>query len=314
MRQSGRSTLARRVATQEEALATYHGVQLMLKRVFLFLATNLAVIIVLNITLKILGVDRIVTEQGGLNMTALSIMAAVIGFGGAFISLAISKWSAKMMTGAHVIETPSNATERWLVDTVRRHAEHAGIGMPEVAIYEAADLNAFATGMQRNNALVAVSTGLLNNMSRDEADAVLGHEITHVANGDMVTLALIQGVLNTFVIFFSKIIGYLVDRVLLKNERGYGMGFFIAEMVAQVVLGVLASMIVAWFSRWREFRADAGGARLAGRDKMIAALARLQLTYEHPQLPQQLVKFGISGGGGVSRLFMSHPPLDERGA
>lgn len=284
----------------------------MLKRVFLFLATNLAVIIVLNITLKILGVDRIVTEQGGLNMTALSIMAAVIGFGGAFISLAISKWSAKMMTGAHVIETPSNATERWLVDTVRRHAEHAGIGMPEVAIYEAEDLNAFATGMQRNNALVAVSTGLLNNMSRDEADAVLGHEITHVANGDMVTLALIQGVLNTFVIFFSKIIGYLVDRVLLKNERGYGMGFFIAEMVAQVVLGVLASMIVAWFSRWREFRADAGGARLAGRDKMIAALARLQLTYEHPQLPQQLVKFGISGGGGVSRLFMSHPPLDER--
>jgi len=219
---------------------------------------------------------------------------------------------AKRSTGAHVIEVPANTTERWLVDTVRRQAERAGIGMPEVAIYDAPDVNAFATGWNRNNALVAVSTGLLNNMSQDEAEAVLGHEISHVANGDMVTLTLIQGVLNTFVIFISRVIGYIVDRVLLKNEKGEGMGFFIATMAAEVVLGVLASMVVAWFSRHREFRADAGGASLAGREKMIAALERLKGNHEQTALPTQMSALGISGGGAMMKLFMSHPPLDER--
>jgi heat shock protein HtpX len=212
-----------------------------------------------------------------------------------------------------VIETPSNATERWLVDTVKRHAGKAGIGMPEVAIYDAPEINAFATGWNRNSALVAVSSGLLQNMTQDEAEAVLGHEVTHVANGDMVTLALIQGVLNTFVIFLSRVIGFLVDRVLLKNERGQGMGFWLTTIVAQLVLGVLASVIVMWFSRYREFRADAGGASLAGRDRMIAALERLKANHEQPaQLPEAVKAFGISGGGGFTRLFMSHPPLDER--
>ncbi|HTP94694.1 MAG TPA: protease HtpX [Burkholderiales bacterium] len=285
-----------------------------MKRIVLFLVTNLAVIVVLNVVASVLGVNRVLTAQGGLDMTALSVMAAVFGFGGAFISLAISKWMAKMSTGAQVIEVPSNLTERWLVDTVRAHAQKAGIGMPEVAIYDAPEVNAFATGMSRDNALVAVSTGLLNTMSREEAEAVIGHEVTHVANGDMVTLTLIQGVVNTFVIFFAKIIGYFVDRVLLKNDetRGPGIGFYVADIVAQLVLGVLASMIVMWFSRWREFRADAGGARLAGRNNMIAALARLQQVQEGSQLPQQFAAFGINGGGGFARLFMSHPPLEER--
>jgi len=219
-----------------------------------------------------------------------------------------------MATGAQVIETPANMTERWLVDTVKRQAERAGIGMPEVAVYDAPEINAFATGWNRNDALVAVSSGLLQNMTQEEAEAVLGHEITHVANGDMVTLALIQGVLNTFVIFLSRVIGFLVDRVLLKNERGQGLGFWIATIVAQLVLGVLASVVVMWFSRYREFRADAGGAALAGRDKMIAALERLKLNQDQPaQLPEAVKAFGISGAGsGFSRLFMSHPPLDER--
>jgi heat shock protein HtpX len=254
-------------------------------------------------------------EQGvGLNLNALLVLAAVMGFGGSFISLLVSKWSAKAMTGAQVIEVPSNMTERWLVDTVKRQAEKAGIGMPEVAVYDSPEVNAFATGWNRNSALVAVSTGLLNNMSQDEAEAVLGHEMTHVANGDMVTLALIQGVVNTFVIFLSRVIGYLVDRVVFKVERGHGPAFFITVIVAQLVLGILASIIVMWFSRQREFRADAGGAQLAGRNKMIAALERLKLNHEQSQLPDQMAAFGISGGvaSGLKYLFMSHPPLDER--
>jgi len=283
------------------------------KRVFLFLVTNLAVVFVLGIVANLLGVDRWLTANG-LNYGGLLVFAALFGFGGAFISLAMSKWMAKRSTGAHVITEPRDATERWLVDTVRRQAQQAGIGMPEVAIYDAPDVNAFATGMSRNSALVAVSTGLLRSMSKDEAEAVLGHEVSHVANGDMVTLTLIQGVVNTFVIFLSRIVGYFVDRVVLKNDRGHGIGFFVASMIAQVLLGILASIIVAWFSRRREFRADAGGAALAGRDKMIGALQRLKQAHEPAALPDGLQAFGISGGpgGGFKALFMSHPPLDDR--
>jgi heat shock protein HtpX len=286
-----------------------------MKRIVLFLATNLAIIVVLSITLRLLGVERILDEQGiGLDLNALLIFAAVFGFGGAFISLALSKWTAKRLTGAHVIEQPSDATERWLVDTVRRQAQRSGIGMPEVAIYDAPDVNAFATGMNRNSALVAVSTGLLHGMSRDEAEAVLGHEVSHVANGDMVTLALIQGVVNTFVIFLSRVIGHVVDRVVFKTEREHGPAFWVTAIVAELVLGILASLIVLWFSRHREFRADSGGARLAGREKMIRALERLKQTYEPPHLPDQMKAFGISGpkAAGLKRLFMTHPPLDER--
>jgi heat shock protein HtpX len=286
-----------------------------MKRIVLYLATNLAIVLVLSITLQLLGVDRMLDEQGvGIDFRALLILAAVMGFGGSFISLLISKWSAKRMTGAHVIEVPSNMTERWLVDTVKRQAQKAGIGMPEVAIYEAPEINAFATGWNRDSALVAVSTGLLSQMSQEEAEAVLGHEVSHVANGDMVTLALIQGVVNTFVIFLSRIIGHVVDRVVFKVERGYGPAFFITVIIAQLVLGVLASIIVMWFSRQREFRADAGSARLAGREKMIAALERLKLNHESTQLPDQMKAFAISGHAarGLRYLFMSHPPLDER--
>ena len=284
-----------------------------MKRIFLFILTNLAVVFVINITLRLLGVDRWLDETGGINFSALLVLSAVIGFAGSLVSLAMSKWSAKRMVGAHVIENPIDPTERWLVDTVRRQAQAAGIGMPEVAIYDAPDVNAFATGWNRNDALVAVSTGLLHSMSRDEAEAVLAHEVSHVANGDMVTLALIQGVVNTFVIFFAKLFGYFVDRVLLKNnERGPGMGAFVAEIAAQLVLGVLASVVVMWFSRQREFRADAGGAGLAGREKMIAALQRLKVNHEQTALPEKMAAFGISGGHGFSRLFMTHPPLDER--
>lgn len=286
-----------------------------MKRVVLFLITNLAIVAVLSITLRLLGVERILDEQGvGLNFNALLIFAAVFGMGGAFISLAISKWTAKRLTGARVITTPSNATEQWLVSTVRRQAEAAGIGMPEVAIYDAPDVNAFATGMSRNNALVAVSTGLLRSMSQTEAEAVLGHEVSHVANGDMVTLALIQGVVNTFVIFLSRVVGHFVDRVVFKNERGHGPAFWITAIVAELVLGVLASIVVAWFSRQREFRADAGGAQLSTREKMIAALERLKSSAGQPHLPDQMAAFGISGkmNNGFMRLFLSHPPLDER--
>jgi heat shock protein HtpX len=244
-----------------------------MKRIFLFVVTNLAILLVLSITLRLLGVDRMLDEQGvGINYNSLLVMAAVIGFGGSLISLAMSKWTAKRMTGAVVIEQPSDPTERWLVETVRRQAERVGIGMPEVAIYDAPDMNAFATGMNRNEALVAVSTGLLQAMTKDEIEGVLAHEISHVANGDMVTLALIQGVVNTFVIFLSRVIGHFVDRVVFKTEREYGPAFMVTTLIAQMVLGILASIIVMWFSRQREFRADAGGAKLAGRNKIIAAL------------------------------------------
>jgi heat shock protein HtpX len=287
-----------------------------MKRILLFVLTNIAILLVLSVTLRLLGVDRILNEQGtGLDIQSLLVFSAVIGFGGSFISLLMSKWLAKRGTGAHVIEVPANPTERWLVDTVQRQAQNAGISMPEVAIYDAPEINAFATGWNKNAALVAVSTGLLNNMSQDEAEAVLGHEVSHVANGDMVTLALVQGVVNTFVIFLSRVIGYLVDRIVFKVERGHGPAFFITSLIAQLVLGVLASMIVMWFSRHREFRADHGGATLAGRNKMIAALQRLQMNYgQAPQLPDQVKAFGISGitGEGLKRLFMSHPPLEER--
>ncbi len=289
--------------------------QHVIKRIILFVITNLAVLFVLNITMRLLGVDRALQQTGGgLNLTALLVFAAVIGFGGALISLAMSKWSAKFMTGAKVIESPRNETERWLSETVRRQAQQAGIGMPEVAVYDSPEVNAFATGINRNAALVAVSTGLLQRMSRDEAEAVLGHEVSHVANGDMVTLALIQGVVNTFVIFLSRIIGNIVDKAVFKTERGHGPAFWVTAIVAELILGILASMIVMWFSRHREFRADAGGAALAGRDKMIAALQRLKAQYEPSRLPDQIRAFGVSGGQGTGlrRLFMSHPPLDER--
>ena len=285
-------------------------------RIFLFVTTNLAILFILNISLRVLGVDRMLeTQGGGINLTALLIISAVIGMGGSFISLAISKWMAKRSTGARVIERPGNRTEQWLLDTVARQARQAGIGMPEVAIYDAPEINAFAMGMSRNNALVAVSTGLLANMSADESEAVLGHEVSHVANGDMVTLTLIQGVVNTFVILLSRVVGHLVDRVVFRNARGYGFGYFITVIIAQVVLSVLASIIVMWFSRQREYRADVGGAKLAGRDKMIAALRRLRSGYgEEPRLPSEMSAFGISGrvGTGFAHLFRSHPPLDDR--
>jgi heat shock protein HtpX len=285
-----------------------------MKRVLLFLATNLAIMIVLSISLRLLGVDSILDQQGtNLNMNSLLIFAAVFGMGGSFISLLMSKWVAKRSTGARVIEQPANATEKWLVDTVRRQAERAGIGMPEVAIFDSPAPNAFATGARRDASLVAVSSGLLHAMDKDEVEAVLAHEISHVANGDMITLTLIQGVVNTFVIFFARVIGHFVDRVILKNERGHGIGFMITTIVAELVLGILASIIVMWFSRQREFRADAGGASLAGRQKMISALERLKQGVTEP-LPDRLAAFGIAGGmgGGLKRLFMSHPPLDER--
>ena len=285
-----------------------------MKRVFLFLATNIAVLLVLSIVLSLIGFEGILDEQGvDLNLGQLLVFAAIFGFGGSFISLAISKWSAKRMTGAKVITQPSGPVETWLFETVRRQAREAGIGMPEVAIYDAPEPNAFATGARRDSALVAVSTGLLRGMKREEVEAVLAHEVSHVANGDMVTLTLIQGVVNTFVIFFSRVIGHLVDRLVFRTERGHGPGFWIVTIVAQVFLGILASMIVMWFSRQREFRADAGGARLAGREKMVSALERLKQGH-NASLPDQLAAFGISGhrASGFKRLFMSHPPLDER--
>ncbi|MEQ1879916.1 MAG: protease HtpX [Burkholderiales bacterium] len=284
-----------------------------MKRVALFLTTNLAIVLVLSVTMRVLGVEPYLNQQG-LNLNSLLIFAAVLGFGGAFISLAISKWSAKTAVGAKVIGSPRTPVEQWLVQTVARQSQAAGIGMPEVAIYDSPQVNAFATGMNKNNALVAVSTGLLSKLTREEAEAVLGHEVAHIANGDMVTLTLIQGVVNTFVIFLSRVIGQIVDRVVFKTERGQGPAFFVTYIVAELVLGVLASIVVMWFSRQREFRADIGGARLAGRQSMIAALRRLQSVHEPSALPAKLAAFGISGGGasGLRKLFMSHPPLEER--
>ena len=286
-----------------------------MKRIALFVATNVAVLAVIYVVLNILGVEQVMTADGSqLDLRALLVFSAVVGFSGSLISLAMSKFIAKMSTGAQVITTPRNAAESWLVSTVHRFADAAGIRHPEVAIYDAPEVNAFATGPTRNNALVAVSTGLLSRLSQREVEAVLGHEVSHVANGDMVTLTLLQGVVNTFVIFLSRIVGFIVDRVLLRNERGTGPGFFLASFVAQILLGILASMIVMWFSRQREFRADAGGAKLAGRQSMIDALEGLRRQSQPAQLPEAMRAFGISGGplSGLGRLFMSHPPLEER--
>jgi heat shock protein HtpX len=281
----------------------------------LFVLTNVAVLAVASIVLSLFGVESILAENNvDLNLQALLIFCAVFGFVGSFISLAMSKWMAKRATGAQVISRPQNQTEAWLLQTVERQARDAGIGMPEVAIFNSPEPNAFATGMNRNKALVAVSTGLLERMNQGEVEAVLGHEVSHVANGDMVTLALIQGVVNTFVLFLSRVIGFIVDRVLLKNERGLGIGYFVTSLVAQIVLGILASMIVAWFSRQREFRADKGGATLASRGKMIGALQALQRVHEPQGLPASMAAFGISDKrfGRFGSLFMSHPPLEVR--
>lgn len=283
-------------------------------RILLFLATNLAVILVASFTLRLLGVDSYLAQQG-MDYGSLLIFAAVFGFAGSLVSLFLSKKMAKWSTRAQVIESPRTPAERWLVETVADLAKKAGIGMPEVAIFPASQSNAFATGWNRNDSLVAVSEGLLHRFSKDEIRAVLAHEIGHVANGDMVTLALIQGVVNTFVIFASRVIGSLVDRVIFKNEEGHGIGFFVVSIVAEIVLGILASTIVFWFSRRREFRADSAGAQLAGRSAMISALARLKQESEMPdQMPDSLQAFGISRGarGGLAALFMTHPPLDDR--
>jgi heat shock protein HtpX len=285
------------------------------KRVILFLATNLAIVLVLSVSLRLLGVERILDEQGiDLDLRALLVFAALFGMGGSFISLALSKWSAKRLTGARTLAATAGEAEAWLLDVVRRHAQAAGIGMPEVAVYDSPEPNAFATGARKNRALVAVSTGLLQRMRREEVEAVLAHEVSHVANGDMITLALIQGVVNTFVIFLSRVIGHVVDRVVFRTERGHGPAFWITTIVAELVIGILASLIVFSFSRRREFRADAGGARLAGRERMVGALERLKATAGLTTLPDRMAAFGISGsaGRGIRRLFMTHPPIDER--
>ena len=283
-----------------------------MKRVLLFVLTNFAVLMIASVTLRLLGVEPWLDAQG-INFNSLLIWGAALGFGGAFFSLAISKWVAKRAMGVEVIEKPRNESESWLVETVRRQAQLAGIGMPEVGVFQSDAPNAFATGARRDQALVAVSTGLLRRMKRQEVEAVLGHEVSHVANGDMITLTLLQGVVNTFVFVLSRVIGNVVDKVVLRNERGHGPGFWIATIVAEVVLAFLATMIVMWFSRRREFRADAGGARLAGREGMIGALEALKASQAQP-LPESLAAFGINGGmsQGLRRLFMSHPPLDER--
>jgi heat shock protein HtpX len=281
----------------------------MFSRIALFLATNFAVLILASVVMSLLGVN-----SG--QMSGLLVMAAIFGFGGSLISLLMSKFMAKRSTGAQVITEPRNQTERWLLETVRRQAQAAGIGMPEVAVYEGPEINAFATGANRNNALVAVSTGLLQNMSEDEAEAVLGHEISHVANGDMVTMALLQGVLNTFVIVLARVVGGVVDNAMSGNREGGGRGFayYIIVFVLEMVFGLFATMIAMWFSRRREYRADAGGAQLAGRQKMISALERLSLNHGQNTLPTQVAAFGIAGGvgDGLRKLFLSHPPLTER--
>jgi len=285
-----------------------------MKRILLFLATNLAVVLLLGVVARLLGVDRFL-HSSGLNLPGLLIFAAIFGMGGSLISLLTSKWVAKRSVSAHVIEQPATPTERWLIDIVQRQAQAAGIGMPEVAIYDSPEPNAFATGANRNSALVAVSTGLLQQMSAEEAEAVLGHEVSHVANGDMVTLSLLQGVLNTFVIVLARVVGYAVDQVLNRGEqRGPGIGYTLTSFVMELLFGFLASLIVMGFSRYREFHADAGGARLAGRSKMIAALERLQQLHEPSQLPASMAAFGINGGlgEGLRQLLMTHPPLEKR--
>jgi heat shock protein HtpX len=286
-----------------------------MKRLFLFLATNLAVLSVLSVVFQVFGVEQWLYREGAsINIQGLLIFSAMFGMGGSFISLALSKWLAKSGMGVRVIEQPADAGERWLLQTVDRLAREAGIGMPDVGIFPSDAPNAFATGMRRDDALVAVSTGLLRRMSTNKVEAVLGHELSHVANGDMVTLGLIQGVVNTFVIFLARIVGLVVDRALFRDESGMGLGYFLTTMVAQIFLSILASMIVMAFSRWREYRADAGGARLAGRENMIGALQSLLRLHDPRPLPGGLAAFGIAGGlpRGLSRLFMSHPPLEER--
>lgn len=283
-----------------------------MKRILLFLLTNLAIVLVLAVVARLLGLDEWLNARGG-NLGGLLVFSALFGFAGSFISLATSKWMAKRMMGVRVIERPDNVGEQWLLDTVRRLAQAAGIGTPEVGLFESPEPNAFATGARRDSALVALSTGLFHHMSEKEIEAVLGHEISHVSNGDMVTLALIQGVVNTFVIFLSRIIGNIVDRTVFRSEHGRGPAFFITVIASELVLGMLASIIVLWFSRHREFRADAGGARLAGVNNMISALE--QLKFARHSLPDQWAAFAITAGpvpGGLRRLFMSHPPLDER--
>jgi heat shock protein HtpX len=285
-----------------------------MQRIFLFLLTNIAIMVILSITLRILGVESLLMQNGSdLNINALVIFSGVFGFGGAFISLAISKWMAKRMTGATVISSPKNNIEKWLIETVEKQSEIVGIKAPEVAIFPSSQMNAFATGASKNNALVAVSQGLLDNMTRGEIEAVVGHEMSHVANGDMVTLTLIQGVVNTFVIFFSRVIGHIVDRVILKNQRGYGIGYFVTTIFAQVILSILASIIVMYFSRKREYIADTGGADLAGHQNMINALKRLGQREPEP-LPEQLAAFGIGEKpkSKRSQLWSSHPPLEDR--
>ena len=286
-----------------------------MKTAVLFLGTNIAILAMLTFAMKVLGIEPYMASQGvDLNLQSLLIFAAVFGMAGSFISLLTSKWMAKRAMGVQVIEQPSNPTERWLVDTVRRQAKDSGIGMPEVGVFDSPQPNAFATGASRNAALVAVSSGLLRAMSQKEVEAVLAHEVSHVANGDMIRMALIQGVVNTFVIFLSRVVGHFVDRVVFKNERGHGPAFWIATIVAELVLGLLATIIVMWFSRRREFRADAGGAALAGRDAMIGALQRLRSHAEGDPLPDQMAAFGISGrvAGGLAGLFKSHPPIEQR--
>lgn len=282
-----------------------------MKRTIYFLATNIAVVLVLSVTMRLLGVEPYLNANG-LDLSNLLMFAAIMGFGGAFISLAISKWTAKRMSGAVVIEQATTPTEIWLMKTVKNQADAVGIKMPEVAVFDSPEVNAFATGMTKNSSLVAVSTGLLNVMTKDEAEAVLAHEISHIANGDMVTLTLIQGVVNTFVMFLSRVIGYAVDKIIFKTERGTGPAFFVTMIIAELVLGILASIIVRWFSRQREFRADAGAAKLSSSSKMIAALERLQAQHEPSALPKQMAAFGISGESGISKLFATHPGLDER--
>ena len=289
----------------------------MVNRILLFLLTNLAILLVLSVVMKFFGLENLMANTfggTGINLTGLLIFSAAFGFGGSFISLFISKWMAKRATGAKVIESPSSEEERWLVNTTRQLSERAGIGMPEVAIFNSAAPNAFATGANRNKSLVAVSTGLLRGMKREQVKAVLGHEIGHIANGDMITLTLIQGVLNTFVIFLSRIIGMIVDRFVLRNERGMGIGYWVTTIIAQILLGILASAVVMWFSRRREFRADAAGAQLAGRNNMINALEALRRSQGAASMPESLAAFGISPSArsGMARLFASHPPLDER--
>jgi len=284
-----------------------------MKRIFYFLVTNLAIVLVLSVTMRLLGVEPFLNANG-LNLNSLLIFAAVMGFGGAFISLAISKWSAKQMSGAVTIETPKTPDEIWLMNIVKKQSQAAGIQMPEVAIFNSPVVNAFATGMSRNSSLVAVSSGLLEMMTKDEAEAVIGHEISHIANGDMVTLTLIQGVVNTFVLFFSRVIGYTVDKVVFKTRQGTGPAFFITMIISELLLGVLASIVVMWFSRQREYRADFGGGQLAGKQKMIAALQRLKTQYETSALPKSIAALGISGeqGIGLKELFSTHPSLDDR--